>query len=159
MATLYITNSRSMPQLPGGQAQIGPSRHTTQTVSLSGSSHRSRFNAKTRYIMMSSDAIFSYTGVSDAHDATTNHPFRGFDSGRQHQYSLSAWPLGKPRARSRPSRIPKPPFGLRHEIARASDTGSRLLARRQRHAGIRSATKRRSEETWTSKTRNCLTLH
>lgn len=68
MATLYVREFETMP--PNG-AQIWYEPGTAdQTISLSGSSASITLNAKTKYVMMASDAIYSYTVAGPAGTAT-----------------------------------------------------------------------------------------
>ena len=75
MATLYIREFETIPLIGSQPAQIWAEPGTAdQTISLSGSSASVTLNAKTKYVMMSNDAIYSYTvtGPSGSPTATTS---------------------------------------------------------------------------------------
>lgn len=74
MATLYIAEYKTIPNIDGHLAQLAPEPAvTTQTVSVSGTSARSAaFNAQTNFIGITCDGIFSYT-VGGTPTATTSH--------------------------------------------------------------------------------------
>lgn len=66
MATLYIREFETIPLIGSQAAQIWAEPGTAnQTIALTGSSQSVTLNAKTRYVMMSNDAIYSYT-VTDS---------------------------------------------------------------------------------------------
>lgn len=62
MATLWIKEFETLPYVPGGPAQIWPEPATVeQAVSYTGTAGTSAaFNAKTKYIAITSGGIFSY---------------------------------------------------------------------------------------------------
>ncbi|WLB49226.1 hypothetical protein QIH93_15030 [Bradyrhizobium ottawaense] len=71
MATLYVREFETLPVVAGIPAQIWAEPGTAdQTISLSGSSASITLNAKTKYVMMASDAIYSYTVAGPAGTAT-----------------------------------------------------------------------------------------
>ncbi len=71
MATLYIREFETIPLIGSQPAQIWAEPGTAdQTITLSGSSQSVTLNAKTRYVMMSSDGIYSYAVADSAGTAT-----------------------------------------------------------------------------------------
>lgn len=75
MADLYIAEYETMPSVPGGSAQLAPEPAiATQKVSYTGTAGRSSaFNAKTRFIGITSPGIFSYLVGGSTVTATTDH--------------------------------------------------------------------------------------
>lgn len=75
MATLYIREFETIPLIGNSGAQIWAEPGTAdQTIALSGSSQSVTLNAKTKYVMMSNDAIYSYqvAGPGGTATATTS---------------------------------------------------------------------------------------
>lgn len=73
MATLFIAEYATLPQVSGGKLMIAPEPAiATQAVTYSTTAPSAAFNAQTRYIAITSPGIFSYT-VAAAPTATTSH--------------------------------------------------------------------------------------
>lgn len=77
MATLYINEYETLPTLPSGRPQIAQEPVTaTQAVSYTGTAGlSSAFDAKTKYIAITSPGIFSYR-VGDSSVVATTSDFR-----------------------------------------------------------------------------------
>lgn len=75
MATLYINEYESLPMTPSGAPPVAQEPVTvTQTVSYTGTAGQSAaFDAKTKYICITSSGIFSYrVGYTNSVTATTS---------------------------------------------------------------------------------------
>ena len=81
MATLYIAEFGTLPQMSGGVPMIAPRPAlTTQTVAIGGTSTQSAaFSAQTRYIRLHCDAICS-TSVGSNPTATAANERMSADS-------------------------------------------------------------------------------
>lgn len=72
MASLYIAEYATLPNLASGQPQIAPEPSiATQKVTFSTTTQSNAFNAQTRYIAVTADGIFSYS-VGSNPTATTS---------------------------------------------------------------------------------------
>lgn len=73
MSTLYIKEHEVMPQMAGAPQIWSEPALVSQTVTVSGTSAQSAaFNARTKFITITCDGIFSYLVASNPTATTSN---------------------------------------------------------------------------------------